>query len=321
MTIVNFLWLIHTLLICLYIFEIARYAYVYYYHSDLIRDLSKTAGPVFIQEWDKSSAGIFTLGTSHVLAYGLAIEAVPVFLIVLIIACFYCDNRMTVLGDRIRREHEARFGSDLRVSTYLHSVNWIMVGVFAVIGAIGLNSSAESGDDHALVLSIGGVLGALIGLIFDFFDGSKRKAITANQAETRQQKEKEAPADDDEFDGSIDEDEPFEFDEREWQGEQGKDDRRRNPGDDRDHAGEPDYASALRDAQATANTISDNKAAQRAAFFEKWAQEPGLHPKIRLYRELVAMLLRERAKGFKGRPDDSPVTDAEARRLLAAPGK
>lgn len=62
---------------------------------------------------------------------------------------------------------------------------------------------------------------------------------------------------------------------------------------------EADYESALRDAHAEAMKVSDEAAARFAAYFEKHAQESGLHPKIRLYRQLTAMLLRERAKGYK----------------------
>lgn len=64
-------------------------------------------------------------------------------------------------------------------------------------------------------------------------------------------------------------------------------------------AKEPDYASALRDANAEADKFSDKNAERAAKKFDKLSKEFGLDPKIKLYRELVAMLLYARAKTFR----------------------
>lgn len=77
-----------------------------------------------------------------------------------------------------------------------------------------------------------------------------------------------------------------------------------------------DYAEMMREALAVANTVSDAKAAARAEWMERKAKEPGLNKRTRQHYEMVAMLLRERAKGFQGRPDHSPPSDEEIRTLL-----
>ena len=103
----------------------------------------------------------------------------------------------------------------------------------------------------------------------------------------------------------------FDFNERAWSGKEGHGQSSSERASD--HGGEPDYASALRDAQAEAGKISDEKAEKFAKLWRKLAKENGLHQKTRLFRELVAMLLEERAKGFKGRADRSEPTEQEVR--------
>lgn len=103
----------------------------------------------------------------------------------------------------------------------------------------------------------------------------------------------------------------FDFNERAWSGNEGRGQSSSERASDQ--GGEPDYASALRDAQAEAGKISDEKAEKFAKLWRKLAKENGLHQKTRLFRELVAMLLEERAKGFKGRADQSEPTEQEVR--------
>lgn len=112
----------------------------------------------------------------------------------------------------------------------------------------------------------------------------------------------------------------FDFDEHAWTGQEERQRSSRPNSGASSQSGEPDYASALRDAQAEANKVSDAKAEKFARLWRKLSKEAGLHQKTRLFRELVAMLLEERAKGFKGRPDNSDPTEQEVTRArLAAP--
>ncbi|MEO4045361.1 hypothetical protein AAFN47_27530 [Hoeflea sp. CAU 1731] len=81
-----------------------------------------------------------------------------------------------------------------------------------------------------------------------------------------------------------------------------------------------DYAEMMRQAMETANGVSDARAEAMAEKMDQLAKKPGLTERTRQHYEMVAMLLRERAKGFKGRPDPSPPSDEEVRAIhLPAP--
>jgi len=112
--------------------------------------------------------------------------------------------------------------------------------------------------------------------------------------------------------GKADDGGDFDFNERAWSGNESR--GQGSTGRTSGNEGEPDYLSALRDAQAEARKISDEKAEQFAKLWRKLAKEDGLHQKTRLFRELVAMLLEERAKGFKGRVDKSEPTEQDVRK-------
>lgn len=228
-TVAGFFQLIHVLLIGLYCFTIGQYALSRFRHPDIYKALPIKAPGMQMKYWESVSEGVMVIAGIHVVAYGFVVQAVPLFLIILIVGSIFADVQYETAKPFIK-----------------------------VIDRHKADSQTASGRQQS-----------------DFSQGNEGD---------------------------------FGFDENAWQGEQRR-------GSSRSGSGAPDYASALRDAQQEANKISDERAAKFAKVWEKLANEPGLDPKIKLFRELVAMLLSERAKGFKGRPDQTEPTADEIRML------
>lgn len=102
----------------------------------------------------------------------------------------------------------------------------------------------------------------------------------------------------------------FGFDESAWEGQAGENEKAAGSND------EADYAQAMREAMEKVNSVSDAKAEATARRFETMAQEAGLPKRTRMHYQLIAMLLNERAKGFRGTPDPTPPSDEEIKALL-----
>jgi hypothetical protein len=230
-TFVNFLWLIHFLLIGLYCFTIGQYGLSRYRNPGVYKALPVKVPGAQMKYWESISEGVMVIAGAHIVFFGIAVEAVPLFLIMLVIGSVFADVQFETAKAYIQiiDRHKAS----------------------AQPGAGGPQGESYQGNDG-----------------------------------------------------------DFGFDEGAWNGRQGR-------GKASASGGAPDYASALRDAQQEANKISDDKAAKFAKVWGKLAKEKGLDPKIRLFRELVAMLLSERAKGFKGRPDQSEPTQNEITKLIS----
>jgi|TARA_R110000744_G_scaffold241092_1_gene358430 hypothetical protein len=108
-------------------------------------------------------------------------------------------------------------------------------------------------------------------------------------------------------------DDDFGFDEnaRAWGGSGSSDGN--HGADDRKPA--DDYAEMMRRAADAIKNVSEPQAASRAEWAEKKSNQPGLNEWERQYYQCMAMLLRERAKGFQGRQDNAPPTEEEERVL------
>lgn len=240
MTLANFLWLIHYILIAMYVYTIGNGIYLESQYRAIIENAYATDPKMYEKETDEFVKFFAILFSVHCMAYAAYIEAVPVVLMVLIILTAIFAIRNSAQQPYIKA-YKARSGANTKHSTH---------------------------DSD------------------DFADSAERR-------------------------------EDGEYHYRNDRFRDGASRANGGAADDR----EQDYASALRDAQTRANEISDHQAAKFAKVWEKMAKEPGLDPKIRLYRELVAMLLRERAKGFRGRPDTTPPTDDEIKGILFAPDR
>ena len=238
-TLVNFLWLLHYLMIGLYLFTIGQYAISRLQNPSIYRNLSDLAPGVQSRKFNALTDGYVQIAGIHVCAFGVYMEAVPIFLICLAILSAFADIKYDTAKDYIKafKRQEAEEAARERVRR--HQAN-------------------QSGKSQSN---------------FDF----NEKAWNARGTGGQNSAQNQSP---------------------------------------------PDYQSALRDALQEANKISDARAEKFAKVWAKLAAEDGLSPKIRLFRELVSMLLAERAKGFKGRSDQSEPTQDEVAKLIAArPGR
>ena len=80
-----------------------------------------------------------------------------------------------------------------------------------------------------------------------------------------------------------------------------------------------DFAEMMRRASEAIKNVSEAKASVRAEWAARKAKESGLGEWDRQYFECMSMLLRERAKGFQGRPDNTEPTEDEKKQLSLPP--
>ncbi|MEO1407378.1 MAG: hypothetical protein AAFV54_12935, partial [Pseudomonadota bacterium] len=174
---VDFIWLIHGLLIFLYLYEVALFLYYLYYHRPLLSKLIKSAAPLYDAAMEKYGGGLLAFGTVHIVVYGLAVGAVPIFLILIFIACFYCSLHTEMFKDRLSKEDAVRkaniraelrrrskedpkFDADDILNMTWRDVPFVAGGAFLGL-AIG---NGAGGTEHGIATVFGGVIGGIVGM-------------------------------------------------------------------------------------------------------------------------------------------------------------
>ncbi len=155
-TIDQFVWLIHYLLIFGYIFEIGRFFYLRIQYKDLFKQASEVAPHIFEQEMDKWGGPALGFGSAHVIAFGIYSKAVPLFLIILVIGWIYSEVRSDALKPYIKAHNRdnPKTGSKNSQGRIFEIILMTIGGLVGVFVWIATKKASPATPDV-----VGGVLG------------------------------------------------------------------------------------------------------------------------------------------------------------------
>jgi len=189
-TLEQFLWLIHYLLIAGYVFEIGRFIYLRTQYGELFKKVADIAPHIFARQWDLViQGGVLTILLAHAVAFGFIVKAVPLFLIVLMGVFAFCGVRYEALKPYIKAHKRDNPKPGSKNFQY-RVIEFILMGIGVLFGgfvAIAVKEANSTMPDFAF-----GFL-AIIGLMLGKWIARKYfKTKPTNNPSNSNQKDEQA---------------------------------------------------------------------------------------------------------------------------------
>lgn len=223
-TIYEFMWLIHYILIFGWFYEIASFAYNRIQYANLYNKAPDIAPHIFENEWAKYGSIIVAVGGAHSMIYGFFVAgAVPLTLMILIAVSAYCSIQKEALKPYIK----AHKRDNPKGTVPQKPVNWkkwigYTATIFVISQIIPMVMMPETYPDQwnigvwrfPMILAVFAVFGAFGGA-FMAFTFSRIRAANAEQTQTASGQKS---YDDFARNDQTNDDSDFGFNEKAWKG-------------------------------------------------------------------------------------------------------